>query len=286
MKATLRLSVLIATAAIAAVVATSGIAAGPVTISTLSSFGGFGISPFGKPTYASGGQTLVVPNNVSVLTNFALELNLPTTVTFRAEVYAWDGSEATGPALWESAPTVTPTSFVYNLISFSPNVAVTPGQQLVLFVTVSRDYVANPSITGLLGITANPYAAGSVVELDDQGDPSLWTTTAWSPSPVYDLAFTATFSSVVTPSPRGGYCAVAGNTWPDGTAIAPGTFLNLELGQASSDPNYKGAPPSAYFQGIGITCDNPPPGFHDTGTMVSEDGTPFGDAIYEYWTKS
>jgi hypothetical protein len=131
------------------------------------------------------------------------------------------------------------------------------------------------------------YAGGEMVFLDDSGDPANWTTTAWTPHVGnVDLAFTASFSSEESSSPRGGYCAVAGNTTPAGAPIAPGTFLNLELGQASSDPNYKGAVAAAYFQGAGITCDDPPSGFRDTGTKVSEDGTMFGDAIYEYWTKT
>jgi len=50
------------------------------------------------------------------------------------------------------------------------------------------------------------------------------------------------------------FCAVAGNTWPDGTPIAPGTSLNLPADQAASDPHYKGATPGFWVPGEGATC--------------------------------
>jgi hypothetical protein len=53
---------------------------------------------------------------------------------------------------------------------------------------------------------------------------------------------------------RFGYCSVAGNTTLNGTAIAPGTFLNLVLDQPGSDRHYTGAVPAFYVQGSGITC--------------------------------
>jgi hypothetical protein len=50
------------------------------------------------------------------------------------------------------------------------------------------------------------------------------------------------------------YCAVAGNTWPDGTPIAPGTSLNLPADQANNDPHYKGATIGFFVKGRGATC--------------------------------
>lgn len=54
---------------------------------------------------------------------------------------------------------------------------------------------------------------------------------------------------------RYGYCSVEGNTAPDGAPLAPGTFLNLLLGQPESDSNYTGATPAFWVEGVGITCD-------------------------------
>jgi hypothetical protein len=282
-----RLAVLGATVFAAAVAATSG-SAGSVTISTIPSWNGAtGLGPFGKPLFGNFGETVTVPSNMSTLTGFGFELVLSSLMTFRGEVYAWDGTKATGPNLWQSGPT-TASGFAYQLVSFNANAKVTPGEQLVLFLSVTPDYGANPALSGNLGaITLDAYVGGEPVILDDGGLTSAWTSTSWLNVPADDLAFTASFAaSEAIASPRGGYCAVIGNTWADGTSIAPGTFLNLERGQASTDPEYKGATPAAYFQGIGITCDSPPAGYTDTGTKVNGGGATASDAIYEYWAKS
>jgi hypothetical protein len=57
--------------------------------------------------------------------------------------------------------------------------------------------------------------------------------------------------AVPRPADRFGYCSVAGNTHPDGPAVAAGTFLNLVLGQPGFDPHYTAAFPSFYIEGVG-----------------------------------
>ena len=85
--------------------------------------------------------------------------------------------------------------------------------------------------------------------------------------------------------PRGGYCSVAGNTnWLTGKAIVPGTFLDLMAGQVDVDPHYKGAVPSNFLQGLGISCDVPP-GYVKTGEKVGYFGS--GDpGQYTYYRKA
>ena len=62
-------------------------------------------------------------------------------------------------------------------------------------------------------------------------------------------------ASAPAPEPaREAYCSVAGNTTPDGTVLAPGTFLNLLAGQPNSDKHYTGAVPAYWVQGTGLTC--------------------------------
>ena len=82
-------------------------------------------------------------------------------------------------------------------------------------------------------------------------------------------------------SPRAGYCAVAGNTWADGTPIMPGTFVNLGDGQASSDPHFVGATPAIFVSGKGITCDPPPKGFTHQGWATS--AMQVDDDLYPYY---
>ncbi len=92
---------------------------------------------------------------------------------------------------------------------------------------------------------------------------------------------------VVVHSPdRYGFCSVAGNTWPDGTPIQPGTFLNLPIDQPTADQHYTGAVPGFFVEGLGITC-SPPPGLAAASTLMANglgELTPSG--FYHYVPKS
>lgn len=283
----MRLLVTVATAiVIAAAVSATGLADSGATIGNFFQWNGSdSIGSFGTPDTATYGQTLVVPPS-DYLNSFTFEVHLPPSLIFRGEVYGWNGTEAT-THYWESSPMSTTTGH-YQPVTFTPNVKISPGTAIVIFASVSKDYARNPAnTTGFwAGTVADTYAGGTEVHINDTGHTGQWTTTAWSSCCVADLLFSAQFSDHVVSSPRGGYCSVAGNTNPDGTPIPPGTFLNLDVGQATSDVNYKGAVPAAYFEGIGISCDNPPPGYTDTGTKVNSGGVVSADGLYEYWVKS
>jgi hypothetical protein len=84
------------------------------------------------------------------------------------------------------------------------------------------------------------------------------------------------------PTPNVGYCAVAGNTWPDGTPIPPGQFIPMPLGQPDTDPNYKGATLAIYVQGFGVMCPPAPPGYVQAGLYNGPDVPP---NLYQYWVK-
>ena len=101
----------------------------------------------------------------------------------------------------------------------------------------------------------------------------------------YQIASPVIPSQVVPPRVnRAGYCSVAGNKTPAGTPIAPGTFLNLAVGQNLTDANYAGAVPANYLQGLGISCDRPP-GYVATAETVGYAGK--GDpGSYPYYAKS
>jgi len=86
---------------------------------------------------------------------------------------------------------------------------------------------------------------------------------------------------VVRPAPepaRIAYCSVAGNTWPNGTPIPAGTFLNLLAGQPNTDAHYTGATPAFWVDGVGLTCSlNPAQAALAAAstTLVGGGGTPF-----------
>lgn len=83
------------------------------------------------------------------------------------------------------------------------------------------------------------------------------------------------------------YCAAAGNT-VNGVPVPPGTALNLRLGQPKTDPNYQGATPAFYIEGIGATCDPPPAGYSFAGVYVDGAGEAHGleNAIYPFFKKA
>src|SRR5438309_1801617 len=83
-------------------------AASPDDVDTLSQWNGSeSVQPFGDfatPTY---GQVITAPGGGAPLTGFDFDVNLPSTVTFRAHVYAWNGHMATGASLFDGPPMTT-----------------------------------------------------------------------------------------------------------------------------------------------------------------------------------
>lgn len=73
-----------------------------------------------------------------------------------------------------------------------------------------------------------------------------------------------------------GYCSVAGNTWPDGTPITPGRFLNLAFGQPNEDTHYTGATPAPFVvdpgpnHGLNCVSGKPTGGAPVTGNGIDD----------------
>jgi hypothetical protein len=73
------------------------------------------------------------------------------------------------------------------------------------------------------------------------------------------------------PSPtRLGYCLA-------------GVFLDLVYGQPATDPTYAPATPALFIEGIGITCDPPPPGYVARGFAGNEQHVP--DGVYPFYAR-
>jgi hypothetical protein len=168
------------------------------------------VHSFGAPDIATFGQTVTVPATDTVLDSFtflfAREADELTRITFRGEVYAWDGAKATGPSLWESAPRTVefPSNDLREITFETGGVALVPGAQYVLFASVSKDYEQNTGRNrtgwGFLD-QLDGYAGGGFVWLADSGDESRWTTDPWVVFPnSVDLAFKAVFSLAVPTS--------------------------------------------------------------------------------------
>lgn len=80
---------------------------------------------------------------------------------------------------------------------------------------------------------------------------------------------------------RAGYCSVPGNTAADGTALQPGTFLDLLIGEPTTNGHYTGAAPANFIEGIGLSCGSPPAGYvrHGIATGAGLEGA----GIYPFY---
>jgi hypothetical protein len=200
-----RVGVLLACVVVAASAGLCGSASAASTIDTSASWdGATAIAPFGQPDTPTYGETVTVPGGDRFLTSFTFYLNLPDTLTFRAEVYAWDGTKATGPALYESAPMHTGGSAAFEATTFGTgSLELTAGAQYILFASVSRDYAAS-SGTGSWGAFASDtvYDGGGFHYDSDGGDPAKWVAASWDGFGVQprDLAFQAMFTDGSKPA--------------------------------------------------------------------------------------
>ncbi len=80
---------------------------------------------------------------------------------------------------------------------------------------------------------------------------------------------------------RAGYCSVSGNKAADGSALQPGTFLDLVVGEPSTNGHYTGAVPANFVKGMGLTCAGPPAGYVRKG-FASGAGVA-GSGVYPYY---
>jgi hypothetical protein len=174
------------------------------TIETTAGWNGFlDICDFGSPNTATYGQVVRVPPADTALDEFTFyvrESTGPGTITYRGEVFAWDGAKATGPSLWESAARTLTLSSSFQALAFEPGrIPLIAGRQYVLFASISKDYEQNDDASRSCWAYRyqDVYNGGGFVFLNNFGDESEWTTAAWETSVgngVDDLVFKASFS--------------------------------------------------------------------------------------------
>jgi uncharacterized repeat protein (TIGR01451 family) len=175
----------------------------PAPVNTIPAWdGSSSVAFFGIPDTATYGQTITAPAGGTLLTSFTFEMNLPATVAFRGEVYAWNGTMATGSSLFES-PVMSTAGAGFQAITFNipGGVPLVGGQKYVIFASTAKDQ-AGHSGTGSWGQTQNSNSDGDAttgfVFLNDGGDGGAgWTTQNWSQDFLgagADLAYSVTFS--------------------------------------------------------------------------------------------
>ncbi|MGH9046343.1 MAG: IPT/TIG domain-containing protein [Acidimicrobiales bacterium] len=182
------------------------------TIGTLGSWGGVeAIAPFGDPDTATYGQVVTAPSGT--LDSFTFELNVPTALVFRAYVYAWNGTEATGSALYEGPNMTTTEEGAFQPVTVNTGgISVTTGEQYVLFFSISKNQVADEgtNLTGPWGTVGEGYSEGELVYANNGYHPELWTEPGTGPEPEeswhafnpgeVNMAFSAVFDGLPTVS--------------------------------------------------------------------------------------
>lgn len=155
------------------------------------------IVSFGCPNTTTYGQVITVKNK-TMLNKFSFSWKYAGesggSMVVRGEVYQWDGSKATGSALWESdTRKVSFTDSVFHKEAFKPGaLPLTSGQQYVLFASIDKDFAKckNNYVVGWGSVDDSAYTGGTFVYQNNSGNSANWTTTTWSTFGI-DLAFDA-----------------------------------------------------------------------------------------------
>ena len=171
--------------AAALAVATAAPALADTAIDTTAPFTG-GIQPFGEPDTATYGQTFTVGSD-NVLNSFSLYLDgTPNaSISFQAYLYAWDGSKASGSALYTSALQTFTGTAAGNPLEFAFNTggtALTTGAKYVAFLSTSGlqsggNMTAEMPYSGEFGSDALP--GGNFVFYNNGDDFAALTNSGW-----------------------------------------------------------------------------------------------------------
>jgi hypothetical protein len=182
----------------------AGLAATTIEAGTGGPAGGW---EFGGIYDSTVGQVVTVPGGVSSLREFTLWATEPPALQFRGFVYAWDGTKATGPLLYESTGLHTTAGGTFQAFQLEANVPVTPGTQYVVFLSQAKDKAADEGISEgeAVGTVEGgfmeppPYTEGGFVALPNGFQPERWTSESWmNLSAFMDAYFSATFATSPT----------------------------------------------------------------------------------------
>jgi hypothetical protein len=190
-----RASLFVTASAVAVAFAAMG-SSPAAAISTYSSWNGSSeVTDFGCPDTTTYGTVITIPKGKTHLGKFHFSwINLNSgSMVVRGEVYAWDGTKATGSALYESNPkTISFNDGLFHKVGFKATlVPVTPGQQYVIFASIDKDYekCTNNYEMGWGYIGSDVYSGGGFVYQNNSGDENQWTATPWNTFGGADIAF-------------------------------------------------------------------------------------------------
>jgi hypothetical protein len=157
-------------------------------------------NPFGYPNTSTYGEVFTAPSGVSNLSSFSFYMGTPINagpIITGAYIATWSGSEA-GSLLYSSAA-YTYDNLGNEELTFSPGtLGVNPGQQYVMFMSISQYYGQSAGTTYISQGGTNQYLNGFVYN-NNAGDFSALFNTAWSGPLSPDWAVNLDFNSVPEP---------------------------------------------------------------------------------------
>jgi len=158
-------------------------------------------NPFGYPNTATYGELFTAPSGVSNLSSFSFYMGDTLSsgeIITGAYIATWNGSMA-GSLLY-SSPQINYDNLGNEQITVNgANVAVTSGQQYVMFLSISQYYGQSSGTSYVSQGGTNQYLNGFVYN-NNSGDFNSLFTTAWSGPLSPDWAVNLDFNTVPEPS--------------------------------------------------------------------------------------
>jgi len=151
------------------------------------------IASFGVKDTATYGQLIKVWDGASPMTGFSFEIgNCGADVAFRASVFAWDGTKASGSSLYTSPRFTLANQSAFQRVYFDTGSLSLPAGEYVVLVSTSADQAGAASAACRFGATSDSaYPDGHFVYMNNGTDSAAWTSTTWN-NLESDLAFQVT----------------------------------------------------------------------------------------------
>jgi hypothetical protein len=144
--------------------------------------GNSSIYGLGCPNSTVYGTTITVPAKKHHIKKFVFYMNdggAIGSMVVRGEIYAWNGTMATGANVAETAPVTVdlPDSDWHGITFKFPKNKVKPGSQYVVFASTDKDYeqCSNYAVSWG-GADDGTYPGGTFVYQNNSGDENNWTT--------------------------------------------------------------------------------------------------------------
>ncbi|MBX9698173.1 MAG: PEP-CTERM sorting domain-containing protein [Acetobacteraceae bacterium] len=187
-------------AALAGLALTLGAAATPATAAVFTNAPSDAgtIFSFGAPDTTSYGQVFLAPGGT--LQSWTFSLDAANTGGFKLVVADWNGSQAVGPALYESAVMNGVPGGIQAYTFSGINLGLTAGDDYIAYITVAG--VGSPlGGSGVAGSSGDGGLGGGFRFLNSNGTDPLTLNNPWSNWSVPNMTFTAEFGEVQIPEP-------------------------------------------------------------------------------------